>query len=164
MFCIKICIGNRINFTIDISWSRMTPTYEGWILISGFFLSPRRLRVFHLTVMKRISRSYCQFIIKTAEFGDQIQDFNYGIEVPLNDKKGLVRCAISAKLIFDLTFFSDKVNKYNYMEMVWNFFLPKLLRTANYLKYYIQQDGATSHTASTITGLEPCRLLSMGLS
>ena len=63
------------------------------------------------------------------------------------------------------------------------FFWPKLLRTANYKKYYFLQDGATSHTAkrvqewqdggqileqenvaSTITGIEPCRLLSMGLS
>ena len=73
-----------------------------------------------------------------------------GIEVPLNDKKILVWCAISAKFIFGPYFFSDNVNQYNYLEMVQNFFWSKLLRTANYKKYYFQQDGATSHTAKLV--------------
>ena len=66
MFCMTICIG---NFTIGISWSRMT-TNKGWILLSGFFLSPRRPKSFSSAVMKRISHLHCQLISKNTECGD----------------------------------------------------------------------------------------------
>ena len=69
MFCMTICIGNRTNFTIGISWSRMT-TNKKWILLNGFFLSSQRPKSFSSAVMNRISHSHCQLISKTIKRGD----------------------------------------------------------------------------------------------
>lgn len=73
-----------------------------------------------------------------------------GIEVPLQDEKVLVWCAISAEKIYGPYFFESYVNQQNYLEMLKNFFWPKHLRTEEYKKYYFQQDGATSHTANSV--------------
>jgi hypothetical protein len=73
-----------------------------------------------------------------------------GVEQPLYDKKILVWCAISANRVFGPYFFEDSVNQHNYLEMLQNFFWPKVLRTADYKKYYFQQDGATPHTAISV--------------
>lgn len=73
-----------------------------------------------------------------------------GIEIPLNDEKILVWCAISANKIYGVYYFEDSVNQHNYLEMLQNFFWPKHLRTSDYKKYYFQQDGATPHTANAV--------------
>ena len=73
-----------------------------------------------------------------------------GIEKPLNDQKNLVWCAISANRVFGPYYFEDTVNQHNYLEMLKNYFWPKVLKTAEYKKYYFQQDGARSHTAKTV--------------
>ena len=65
------------------------------------------------------------------------------IEVPLNDQKLLVWCAISANKIYGPFFFYESVNQHNYLDMLQNFFWPKHLRTVNYKNYYFEQDGAT---------------------
>ena len=54
---------------------------------------------FSSALMKCISHSHLQLISKTTECPYD------GIEVPLNDKKILLWCAISAKLIFGPYFF-----------------------------------------------------------
>ena len=73
-----------------------------------------------------------------------------GIEKPLNDQKNLVWCAISANRVFGPYYFEDTVNQHNYLEMLKNYFWPKVLKTAEYKKYYFQQDGARPHTAKTV--------------
>ena len=73
-----------------------------------------------------------------------------GIEIPLQDEKNLVWCAISAERVFGPYYFEESVNQYNYLEMLKTFFWPKVLRTASYDKYYFQQDGATPHTATAV--------------
>jgi hypothetical protein len=64
------------------------------------------------------------------------------IERPLHDEKILVWCGISAKKIYGPYFFENYVNQHNYLIMLKTFFWPKHLRTAEYKKYYFQQDGA----------------------
>jgi AraC-like DNA-binding protein len=71
-----------------------------------------------------------------------------GIEEPLHDKKILVWCAISVDRVFGPYFFETTVNQHNYVDMLKEFFWPKILRTPDYKKYYFQQDGATPHTAT----------------
>ena len=61
-----------------------------------------------------------------------------GVETPLHDKKILVWCAISVNRIFGPYYFEDTVNQHNYLEMLKNFFWPKVLRTADYKKYHFQ--------------------------
>lgn len=73
-----------------------------------------------------------------------------GVEKPLHDQKILVWCAISAKRVFGPFYFEENVNQYNYRDMLINYFWPKVLRTAEYEKYYFQQDGAKPHTAETV--------------
>jgi transposase len=73
-----------------------------------------------------------------------------GIETPLHDEKVLVWCAISAARIYGPYFFSEHVNQHNYLTMLKDFFWKKHLDTADYKKYYFQQDGATPHTANTV--------------
>ena len=73
-----------------------------------------------------------------------------GIEKPLNDQKNLVWCAIPANRVFEPYYFEDTVNQHNYLEMLKNYFWPKVLKTAEYKKYYFQQDGARPHTAKTV--------------
>lgn len=72
------------------------------------------------------------------------------IERPLQDAKVLVWCAISAKKIYGPYFFETTVNQHTYVDMLKTFFWPKHLRTAEYKKYYFQQDGATAHTATMV--------------
>lgn len=72
------------------------------------------------------------------------------IEKPLQDAKVLVWCAISAKKIYGPYFFETTVNQHTYLDMLETFFWPKHLRTADYKKYYFQQDGATAHTATMV--------------
>lgn len=73
-----------------------------------------------------------------------------GVEKPLHDQKVLVWCAISAKRIFGPYYFEDYVNQHNYLNMLNSFFWPKVLKTAEYEKYYFQQDGARPHTATAV--------------
>jgi hypothetical protein len=73
-----------------------------------------------------------------------------GIELPLHDEKVMVWCAISANKVYGPYFFLETVNQYNYLKMLQDFFWPKQLRTADYEKYYFQQDGATPHTANIV--------------
>lgn len=72
------------------------------------------------------------------------------IEVPLHPENVHVWCAISAKRIFGPFYFEESVKKENYLEMLQTFFWPKLLRTADYKKYYFQQDGAAAHTSNIV--------------
>lgn len=72
------------------------------------------------------------------------------IEVPLQDEKIHVWCAISANRIFGPFYFEEAVKKENYLDMLQTFFWPKLLRTADYKKYYFQQDGAAAHTSNIV--------------
>ena len=58
------------------------------------------------------------------------------IEVPLQDEKIHVWCAISANRIFGPFYFEETVKKENYLEMLQTFFWPKLLRTKDYKKYF----------------------------
>ena len=73
-----------------------------------------------------------------------------GIETPLHDQKILVWCAISANRIFGPYYFEDTVKKENSLEMLKQFFWPKVLRTAEHDRYYFQQDGARPHTAAIV--------------
>jgi hypothetical protein len=73
-----------------------------------------------------------------------------GVERPLHDKKILVWCAISVNRVFGPYYFEETVNQLNYLEMLKNYFWPKVLRTPNYKNYYLQQDGATPHTAIAV--------------
>lgn len=73
-----------------------------------------------------------------------------GVEYPLHDQKILVWCAISANRVFGPYYFEETVNKENYLEMLKEFFWPKVLRTAEYEKYHFQQDGARPHTAAIV--------------
>ena len=72
------------------------------------------------------------------------------VEKPLQDQKILVWCAISANRVFGPYYFENTVNQHNYLEMLQTFFWPKVLRTAEYKKYYFQQDGASAHTAKIV--------------
>ena len=77
-----------------------------------------------------------------------------GVETPLHDEKILVWCGISVNRVFGPYYFESTVNQHNYLEMLQKYFWPKILRTADYKKYYFQQDGARPHTAKTVqTGL-----------
>ena len=73
-----------------------------------------------------------------------------GVETPLHDQKILVWCAISVNRVFGPYYFENSVNQHNYLEMLKNFFWPKMLKTADYQKYYFQQDGAKPHTALSV--------------
>ena len=66
-----------------------------------------------------------------------------GVEYKLHDKKIMVWAGISASKVYATYFFERTVNQFNYVEMLKDFFWPKLLRTPDYKKYYFQQDGAT---------------------
>jgi transposase len=81
-------------------------------------------------------------------WGDSAQE--YGIEVPLHDKKLLVWCAISANRVFGPYIFDGTVNSTNYFKMLKSFFWPKVLRTPDYQKYYFQQDGASPDKAAPV--------------
>ena len=72
------------------------------------------------------------------------------VERHLHDKKILVWCGISVNRVFGPYYFENTINQKNYLEMLKNFFWPKLLRTAEYKKYIFQQDGARPHTATTV--------------
>jgi AraC-like DNA-binding protein len=72
------------------------------------------------------------------------------VERTLHDKKILVWCGISVNRVFGPYYFENTINQKNYLEMLKNFFWPKLLRTAEYKKYIFQQDGARPHTATTV--------------
>jgi hypothetical protein len=72
------------------------------------------------------------------------------IEAPLHDAKILVWCAIYAKRIFGPFYFSESVKKENYLEMLQNYFWPKVVRTSGYRNYYFHQDGAPAHTADIV--------------
>jgi AraC-like DNA-binding protein len=61
-----------------------------------------------------------------------------GIEHPLNDKKILVWCAISVNRIFGPYFFETTVNQDNYLEMLREYFWPKILKTRDYKNLYFQ--------------------------
>jgi len=75
---------------------------------------------------------------------------NGSIEVPLNDEKVLVWCAISSEGIIGPYFFEDTVNQYNYLKMFQSYFWRRNVQTSNYTKYYFQQDGATAHTSNSV--------------
>ncbi len=75
---------------------------------------------------------------------------NQVIARPLHDQKVLVWCAISAKKIYGPFFFENYVNQHNYLDMLKTFFWPKHLKTAEYKKYYFQQDGAGPHKATMV--------------
>ena len=72
------------------------------------------------------------------------------IERPLNDAKVLVWCAISAKKIYGPFFFENTVNQHTYLDMLKTFLWTKHPKTAEYKKYYFQQDGAPAHTANIV--------------
>jgi DNA-directed RNA polymerase subunit F len=72
------------------------------------------------------------------------------IEVPLQDSKIHVWCAISANRIFGPYYFEETVNKDRYLDMLQTFFWPKMLNTADRHKYFFQQDGAAAHTANIV--------------
>ncbi len=72
------------------------------------------------------------------------------LEKPLYDEKILVFCAIPAAKIYGPYYFLTSVNQHNYLAMLQNWFWPKHLRTADYKKYYFQQDGATPHKANIV--------------
>jgi len=72
------------------------------------------------------------------------------IERPLQDEKVLVWCGISANMIYGPYFFETTVNQHTYLEMLQTFFWKKHLDTADYKRYYFQQDGATAHTADRV--------------
>ena len=61
-----------------------------------------------------------------------------GTETPLHDQKILVLCTISANLAFGPYYFEDTVNQHNYLEILKKMFWLKVLRTAEYEKYYFQ--------------------------
>ena len=70
---------------------------------------------------------------------------NEGVEYKLQLWKNLVWVGISASKVDGPYFFEGTVNQFNYVEMLKDFFWPKLLRTPAFEKYYFQQDGATPH-------------------
>jgi hypothetical protein len=72
------------------------------------------------------------------------------IERHLHSEKVMVWCAISVNRVFGPFFFDTTVNAANYLEMLKNFFWPKLLRTQEYKKYFFQQDGAPAHAATVV--------------
>ena len=72
-----------------------------------------------------------------------------GIEQPLYDQKVLVWCAMSSERIYGPHFFESTVNQYNYLNMLKNFFWPKVVRE-DYKIYYFQQDGASPHTCNRV--------------
>jgi hypothetical protein len=71
-------------------------------------------------------------------------------EQPLHDTKVLVWCGISAKKIYGPYFFNKTVNQHNYLTMLKDFFWKKHFNTAEYKKYYFQQDGAPPHKATAV--------------
>ena len=72
------------------------------------------------------------------------------IEQQLHGEKVMVWCAISVNRVFGPFFFDTTVNAANYLEMLKDFFWPKLLRTQEYKKYFFQQDGAPPHAATEV--------------
>ncbi len=73
-----------------------------------------------------------------------------GVEKPLHDKKVLVWCAISPAKIIGPYYFTECVNQRNYLKMLKDYFIPRLLKMPSREKYYFQQDGATPHTATSV--------------
>ena len=73
-----------------------------------------------------------------------------GVETPLHDEKILVWCGISVNRVFGPYYFESTVNQHNYLEMLQKYFWPKILRTADYKKYYFQQDGAHCKNGSNM--------------
>ena len=51
-----------------------------------------------------------------------------GEEIPLQDEKIMVWCAISAEKIYGPYFFSENVNQHNYLDMLKNSFFEKALK------------------------------------
>lgn len=72
------------------------------------------------------------------------------IEQPLQDKKLLVWCAISANRLFGPYVFSGTVTKESYLDMLQNFFWPELTKVRGYKNYFFQQDGASPHRADIV--------------
>ena len=54
------------------------------------------------------------------------------------------------KSLWRTFFLESNVNSENYLEMLKQWFWPKHLRTAEYKKYYFQQDGARPHTSNVV--------------
>lgn len=72
------------------------------------------------------------------------------VEKPLQDKRLLVFCAISAEKIYGPFYFSTTVNQHNYLEMLEKEFWRRHLDTKEYKKYYFQQDGAPAHRCNLV--------------
>ena len=72
------------------------------------------------------------------------------IEKTLNDTKFWFGVRFLPNKIYGPYFFETTVNQHTYIDMLKTFFWPKHLRTADYKKYYFQQDGATAHTATMV--------------
>lgn len=72
-------------------------------------------------------------------------DPNYAIQQPLKPPKVLVWCAVSANRVYGPFFFDSTVNNENYLDMLKNYFWPKVYRTKNAKSLYFQQDGAPAH-------------------
>lgn len=88
-------------------------------------------------------------------------------EKPLHSPKTTVWCVISRNGIIGPYFFGrgETVNAERYRAMLDNFFIPKLHRHVGYNNItYIQQDGATAHTArdsmTKVRELFPRKLIS----
>ncbi len=62
----------------------------------------------------------------------------------------MVWCGISVNRVFGPYYFENTINQKNYLEILKNFFWPKLLRTAEYKIYIFQQDVVRPHTATTV--------------
>lgn len=73
-----------------------------------------------------------------------------GIDKDLFPKSVMVWCAISANRVFGPYYFEKTVNHVNYLEMLENFFWPKMLRTLNYKEYYFVQDNAPPHKKESV--------------
>jgi hypothetical protein len=70
--------------------------------------------------------------------------------MPLYAEKVMVWCAISVNRVFGPFFFGKSIYQHNYLNMLKDYFWPKLLSTDGYKKYRFQQDGAPPHTANLV--------------
>ena len=74
---------------------------------------------------------------------------NYIVEQPLHDEKVLVWCAFSGENLYGPYFFNSTVKWDNYLDMLKEFFWPKVLQRYRTMdlreKLYFQQDGAPPH-------------------
>jgi len=61
--------------------------------------------------------------------------------MPLHAEKVMVWCAISVNRVFGPFFVGKSIYQHNYLNMLKDYFLPKLLCTDGYKKYRFQQDG-----------------------